>query len=181
MNVLVIATCDVKPEEWEDFTKAAAIPPPFNQPEKPPLAPYVLVHCRDQDLQAGPMTKLSSTCETKFPNATWADIRDFMRSIPNSHFKTLHSQFFMIFDDKSATERKITIISQMPEWVDKEGNEIEGGPAGMDPAEITKLIAWRRFRVPFDKTWDFWSLLDAKPGDESDEYLEGVEKETASA
>lgn len=60
------------------------------------------------------------------------------------------------------------------EWVDLDGTPIEGAPRGEEINTVTERIFWRKYRVPFERAFEFSSWLSIKPGLIDDEFLDEV-------
>jgi hypothetical protein len=83
--------------------------------------------------------------------------------------------YFLVLDKQSEEDRKILVIHETLYrlYIDYE----------KDPDAIFKDkkddTIWRKHRLSFEKAYFFVWVLDSKPGDEGDEFLENTTEESA--
>ncbi|KAF2190700.1 hypothetical protein K469DRAFT_657226 [Zopfia rhizophila CBS 207.26] len=174
MNALIFTTYDITPERWENFAKAAQIPPDATGGD--PIVPYVLVHSRSQQDLQSETEEISTTIKTEFSSATWDGIRDTFIAIAEPNSQTIHTQFFLIVDEQSTKDRRVIIMHRSRLRVTPKGDEWRGiFPNERD--DLRKITVWKRHRVPFEKAFETTALMDVHGGLETEPYLEEVKKE----
>ena len=100
---------------------------------------------------------------------------DWIIAFPEEMQKCVIKEFFFVLDEQSVQDRSVTVIARGPIWVDAEGDIDKYGE--VPDEEVTETVMWKRYRVPFEKVWDFWSILIIKPGSEGEEFLQNVVRE----
>lgn len=152
------------------------LPPQWPNLNNPPTPVHVLVHSRSQEDYLSSTADLSTTIKTKFSTSTYSDLDAFIATLPKERFSTLRTAYFLVLDEQSVKDRKVTIIDKDVEWVDADGEVYEGVPTGRDD-NLRKRRVWRRYRVPFEETFNVWVLLDVMPGMVGEEFLEEIIRE----
>ncbi|KAF2105580.1 hypothetical protein BDV96DRAFT_592324 [Lophiotrema nucula] len=175
MNALVFATCDLTPEDWSDFAKAAGMPSDITGGE--PIAPFVLVHARSPtglDVETG--FTIRSSVKTEFSNAPWEDIKTAFIQFAEPHSRVVHTTFFLTLDEQSKNDRRVVIVHKTHEYrTAADGREVD--PSVPSKEEITKFVVWKRHRVPFEKACMTYCLLQADGGLDEEPYLQSVDRE----
>ncbi|KAL9082346.1 MAG: hypothetical protein Q9165_008913, partial [Trypethelium subeluteriae] len=175
------ATYDIKPEEWGDFARTAAI-------KDTDIKPYVLVYSFSPQDTGSRTNDIATAVRSELKSATYQELRILFRNIVDLSDQNLSPALFLILDEQSVRERQVLIVEWETEWV----NEVDGTRIECDPRSIgeenadqyTQKVIWRRWRVPFEKAEPYWLPLsrqgpynlEGEGGDEYfQEYLQDVE------
>lgn len=146
----------------------------YEDPNSPRFIPYVLVYPlspspKDCEIRTDTIPK---TIKTELGLAISSELRALWTRLSESS-GTIEKTHFLILDKNSTKDRKAVVIHESPEWVDLEGKIDEEGLRD----DLRKRITWRRHWVPYEKVFEFMSMVCIQPGDEGEEYLEEVERE----
>jgi hypothetical protein len=116
-----------------------------DQPQSPPFAPYVLVHSRSEDNCTQRTGDVPAQVQTQFESTSYADLYAFVETLPNP---TRKAKWFMVLDELSVKDRKVTIIYKGLQMLNEDG-EVDEHDLHMD--FLTERRVWKIHRVPFEK------------------------------
>lgn len=165
-------------KHWADFLKTADLTEDLIGKKNPPAdlrPPYVLVYSRSQE-DFSRTGDLPEQVKTDFNSATYADMYEFIETIPKDRKKAVGTDpgFFMVLDKQSEEDRKVVLIDKSlgSLYIDKANEDVVADDGTND-------TIWRKHRIPFEKACFFFLVLMSHPGDEGDEFLQNTTKETA--
>ncbi|KAF2492100.1 hypothetical protein BU16DRAFT_542023 [Lophium mytilinum] len=178
MNILVITTYDITPEQWADFANTAVLEK--RHPDAKTVIPYILVYSHSQKHHTHETERISATITTEFSPgkdfsaAAWEEIKHAHYSLYKQEPITTHPDFFCILDKQAADDRRVIIMEKGCEWVNAEGKKYQPLPGDGEPT----TTIWKRHRVPFEEADETCCLLAWQGLGGYEPYLEEVTKES---
>lgn len=137
--------------------------------------PYTLIHSLSQEsLQRTP--HIDATMQTQLGEAAWAQLKSRFLTLAES--RGVVAVDFLVLDERSFGERTVVVVEKGAEWVTEGGDEREGWVQEGD----TKMVVWRKGRVPFEDAFVVQCGIEGFCGREIVErYLvEVIEREVAT-
>ncbi|KAF2827415.1 hypothetical protein CC86DRAFT_405543 [Ophiobolus disseminans] len=173
----VFAAYDVTPEQWSDFSNTANITEEhvgWLDPATDPTPPYVLIYSRSQE-NLHRTGALAAKVTTDFKGASYADMYTFpeLTCKDEEISNRLISAYFLVLDAQSSKDRQVVLINKTlgSLYID-EADDVQITNDGKDDT------VWMKHRIPYEKVAFFCLVRESHPGDEGDEFLQNMTKET---
>jgi hypothetical protein len=162
-------------QQWTDFVDTAGIPPDSSS-NKGPQSAYVLVHSPSQE-KLERTQRIKETIKSNFDSSTsWDQLKSAFTSLSSTDPRHIQPVIFLILDKQSFEDRSVVIMKKGSEFVDAEGKDVDLSPTNED--EVTELVAWRKYRAPFEEAWAVQCGIEGFGGMEKAEehFVEEVER-----
>jgi hypothetical protein len=122
-----------------------------------PIIPHVLVYSASQQNLHSATKTIISPAQTEFkatPQA-WLDLISPFTTMSSAN-SYVHTEFFLILDEQSMEDRKVVMVNKNCLFYTPDG--MKWAPGNRD--DLVKVTLWKRYRVPFDKVFEFSMELD---------------------